>query len=74
MTKARKMPPLGAGSVDLDAVHAADRRGEDLHKAIEQARVRDEPAAAAASPTPASPVEKPAVSTRSSSAAKASEG
>lgn len=44
MTEERTMPLLGAGSIDLAAVHAADARGHDLDKAIDKARTTVEPA------------------------------
>lgn len=71
MTKTRKMPPLGAGSIDLDALHAADRRGEDLAQAIEKARVKvEEPAQAAPPPEPpAPPPADPAAKTAKSASA-----
>lgn len=37
MTETRKCPPLGTGSVDFGALHAADARNEDLVEAIEEA-------------------------------------
>lgn len=39
----RYCPPLPSGSVDLDKLHEADARGEDLAKAIEDATTRVEP-------------------------------
>lgn len=40
MTETRKMPPLGGGSVDFNAVHDADMKGKDLVEAIENATTR----------------------------------
>lgn len=40
----RKCPPF-SGSVDLDAVFAADARGDDLVKAVEEATAHIEPPA-----------------------------
>lgn len=37
MTEERKLPPIGSGSVDLAALHAADAKGADLEKAIADA-------------------------------------
>lgn len=40
MTEARKCPPLGAGSIDFDALHAADAKGKQpLADAITEAVV-----------------------------------
>lgn len=40
MTEARKCPPLGAGSIDFDALHAADAKGrQPLAEAITEAVV-----------------------------------
>jgi hypothetical protein len=52
MTETRTMPPLGGGSVDLDALHAADAKGADLAAAIEQARVAVPAAPPAPPPAP----------------------
>lgn len=61
MTDTKTMPPLGAGSVDLSALHAADKRNADLTEAVEKARVavvqREAPDAPA---EPEAPAAKPA--------------
>jgi len=38
---AKKMPPLGVGSVDLAVLHAAEAKGEDLAAAIRRAKGED---------------------------------
>lgn len=49
MAEERKLPPIGTGSVDLAALHAADAKGHDLDKAIADATTPVSPLAEHAS-------------------------
>lgn len=63
MKNERKVPPLGAGSIDLDVLHAADKKGHDPTEALEKARtLGTAPVNAPASAAQAAPTEpaKPA--------------
>lgn len=54
MTKDRTCPPMGGGSIDLSAIHAADAKGADLTQAIAEAT-------AITSPQPAQPGKREAL-------------
>lgn len=60
-----KCPPLGAGSVEFNAVHAAARQNHDLEKAIADAKTLNVPKDAETVPTKgetlteAQPVDEP---------------
>ena len=65
MTDTPKCPPLGTGSIDFDSLHAAAKAGEDLSKAIDQARHKPDIATRSAAAKTAKPevkakAEKPA--------------
>lgn len=60
MTKDRTCPPMGGGSIDLSAIHAADAKGADLAQAIAEATAITSPQPATDAP-PAQPGKREAL-------------
>lgn len=50
MTKDRTCPPMGGGSIDLSAIHAADAKGADLTEAVAAATTSNAPQRASDAP------------------------
>lgn len=61
-------PPLGTGSVDFNALHAAALAGADLSAAIEQATTKIEPAPESAAEAEAEQAPAPAKAVKAAKA------